>query len=469
MGECGLPAAALVKVGAMLGKRLISIAVTSMMAVSLLFASAPAEAATKPVKGATPTIFGGLYGGGQLHVKTGTWTSGATLKYKWRLDGVAIAGQKTKTLNVLDGYVGHEVSIVITGSKKGMKATTKASKDYSIGIIKISHQPVISGQMAVGSALTITDCGCTPTIQSKQVQWYRNGYAISGATGASYVLTSDDYGSIFSAQVTMGAPGYQSVTINTAPTAALQQQIQIVDNAQIDYDTLVAGSTLSIYPGSYNPGSVTLKYRWFANGSVIAGATGSTFTPDSTYSGDMISAEVTASAQGYSPVVQNTSAVGPIYSVQTFTSSSLDAYDYFLNCGGTGYHDCSQDIYGLSDNTNGMALYAGDYNSDVVAGMFGVSLPNIDPNSVIAWRITTKGWSGDGVYSPVILQSSSSSWLDVDVPSMAPLSNDGYATTDWFTTPMGGSDGHSFFWCVYNSDWGNYYVDNFVIEVEYLG
>ena len=445
--------------------------VTGFLATVLLIAFAavpvPAEAAQKAVKGATPTISGGFFGGGILAVRPGTWTAGAKLKIKWVSDGFVIPQAISRTLQVPSNLVGHTISVVVTGSKPGMKAASRSSKGYSIGLIYVGAKPQIVGDLSLGAALTLSECVCNPSIQTKQIQWYRSGVAIPGANANSYIMTADDFGAVISAQITVGVPGYQSVALNTDPTLQFLQTIQKLSSPIISYSSLAPGSLFTVQPGTYNPQQVSLNYQWLANGSPIAGQTGSTFSPDSSFGGKTITVVESASAAGYATLNQSTTAVGPILTIQTYTSSRLDASNYFLSCGGGGYRTCEQDVYGVSGNTLGERLYAGIYTSDAVSGMFGVSLPSIDPSKVLRWRVTTSGRSGLGVQAPGIMSSTSSSWYDLSTSSMSLLSKDGVAVSNWYTTPMG-SD-HSLYWGIFHSDWGSYYVDSFVIEVQYLG
>jgi hypothetical protein len=350
-----------------------------------------------------------------------------------------------------------------------MKSTTLSSIDYPVGIIEVTSQPSVSGNLTLGGALSISECDCTPRIQSRQIQWFKDGVAIAGANSTSYILTSNDYGSVFTAQIVMQVPGYASVTATTAPTQKMLQPIQALSKPSITYSALATGSTFTIQGGSYSPSQVSLAYTWFADGQQIPNQSGSSFTPGSEFGGKLISAQIVASANGYSSVTLKTDAVGPLLTVKTYTTTKLNPMTYFSNCGGTGYHTCARDSLGLSDNTNGMSVYASYSYSDSVCAMFGANVQDVDPSKMIRWRITAKGWAGSGVDRPALMPSTSTSWFDTVTSQMTLLSNDGTVTTNWLTTPMGGSQGHGLYWGVYHSDWGHYYIDYFQIEIQYYG
>jgi hypothetical protein len=97
-------------------------------------------------------------------------------------------------------------------------------------------------------------------------QWFRNGVAIGGATGASYEA---------------GLTGAYTVSITLGPNNAVSDPIQITVNSNPIAVITPAGST-AISPG----GSVVLNgstgtgysYKWYLNGSVIPGATSSSYT-----------------------------------------------------------------------------------------------------------------------------------------------------------------------------------------------
>ena len=75
--------------------------------------------------------------------------------------------------------------------------------------------------------------------------------------------------------------------------------------------TLV-GSVLTAVPGSWGPAPVTLAYQWFRDGTVISGATGTTYVLAGADNGKRISVEVTGSKPGYTPAAKRSAATAKV-------------------------------------------------------------------------------------------------------------------------------------------------------------
>lgn len=69
---------------------------------------------------ATPTISGTAKLGSTLTASAGVWTpTAATLTYRWKADGVDIAGATKKTLKVATSHIGKRITVTVTGSRTG--------------------------------------------------------------------------------------------------------------------------------------------------------------------------------------------------------------------------------------------------------------------------------------------------------------------------------------------------------------
>ena len=136
----------------------------------------------------------------------------------------------------------------------------------------VTTQPA-NASVADGAIATFTAAfSGTPTPTQ---QWFRNGAAISGATGLSYSLSSvlADTGSIFTCTATnaTGSVTTNAVTLTVtanlvAPSIATQPASQAVTEGQsVTFNVVAAGST-------------PLTYQWRRNGVSIVGATSSSYT-----------------------------------------------------------------------------------------------------------------------------------------------------------------------------------------------
>lgn len=70
------------------------------------------------------SFMGAPASGSTLTALPGKWDAGVSLSYAWLLDGLPIRGATARTLQLNDTFVGHLVSVRITGTKKGVGLLT---------------------------------------------------------------------------------------------------------------------------------------------------------------------------------------------------------------------------------------------------------------------------------------------------------------------------------------------------------
>jgi hypothetical protein len=108
---------------------------------------------------------------------------------------------------------------------------------------------------------------------SLSYQWYIDGSAVSGATGASWTFTSSSTGShtvyvTVTDSVRMQATSKNAtVTVNPALSVSVSPSPVVLDVGQSQ-----------TFTSSVSGGTSPYSYQWYLNGTVISGATGSTYT-----------------------------------------------------------------------------------------------------------------------------------------------------------------------------------------------
>jgi hypothetical protein len=201
-------------------------------------------------------------------------------------------------------------------------------------------------------------------------QWYLNGVAVAGATGASWAFTPSSPGSYTVYVKVTDNVGMQatsntaSVTVNAAPSVTVSSGSVTLDVGQSQ-----------IFTATVSGGTSTFSYQWYLDGGSVSGATGPswTYTPSSSSLGShSVYVKVTDSASTPVTVQSNTASVtvnaAPSVTVssgsvtldvgqsQVFTSSvtggtSPFAYQWFLN--GTAVSGATSSTWTFAPGSSG--------------------------------------------------------------------------------------------------------------------
>jgi len=205
---------------------------------------------------------------------------GTNPTYAWTVNGTGQGGNYD-TLNVASPAGSYTVSVTITSNAQCPSPAT-ATNTYNIFVrptpvpdvsITLSDDTVCENT-AVTFTAAPTNGGTAPTYQ-----WYLNGGQIAGATNTTYNTTPVSSTDIYSVTLTSNALCALPTTANeTVSVIVIPNAIPIVDISsnvgQIVCDNTPMTFTAAPTNGGNNPG-----YQWYLNGSLIAGATNSTYSP----------------------------------------------------------------------------------------------------------------------------------------------------------------------------------------------
>jgi hypothetical protein len=265
----------------------------------------------------TPTISGTAKVGSKLTASPGVWgPSPVTLQYQWYRSGAAISGATVSTYTPPRTDLGATLTVRVTGSKSGFTTVAKTSAPTSpLGFGTLTAPtPAITGTVRVGSKLTAVAGTWGPGSVVLTHQWYRSGVAISGATASTYVLAPTDLGALMTVKIAGKKSEFVSTTKTSPATVTVAGGVLSSAPTPTISGTPKVNVTLTAVPGTWGPGSVTLRYQWYRSGSVITGATASTYLLTANDLAKTITVRVTGSKTGYTSVAKTsagTSAVAP--------------------------------------------------------------------------------------------------------------------------------------------------------------
>lgn len=160
-------------------------------------------------------------------------------------------------------------------------------------------RPTIAGTPMMGYTLGLHTGTWSPGGGTYAYQWSANGVQIADATASTFTLTPAQVGKQMSVRVTASKTGYQSSSMTSEVTAAVQPGMVTNSVLPSIYGAQRVGATVGVNAGVWSPSSVVWTYRWFADGALIPGATTKTFVPGAALFGRSLQAEVTGSRDGY--------------------------------------------------------------------------------------------------------------------------------------------------------------------------
>jgi hypothetical protein len=147
--------------------------------------------------------------GTPLVATSGTWAPGdVSYSYQWNRNGVAIAGAVSSSYVPTAADSGCTVWVTITGTRPGYSTVAQTSNGVSVLGTLIPAPVAITGTPSVGQTLTASTVPWAPAQVSLSYRWYRGNTQISGATAATYELTTADVGQLVTVTVTGSEIGF---------------------------------------------------------------------------------------------------------------------------------------------------------------------------------------------------------------------------------------------------------------------
>ena len=214
--------------------------------------------------------------------------------------------------------------------------------------------------------------------------WHRDGVAVTGVTGTSYVLGQQDVGAVISVSVDGATSPTSAVVenINDLPTGA----VTLSGSAALGVALSVVTTTLADLDGLG-----MLNYQWLRDGTPIEGATAVSYTPGTPDAGTAIAATVSYT-DGQGTFEALTSAASTLHDEVPEPDAPAqpepqEALETALHLIGTAGPDLL--VGGAMDDV----IYAGQGNDTVIGGAGDDMLVGGDDNSDL--RDVIFGGAGD--------------------------------------------------------------------------
>ncbi len=209
-----------------------------------------------------------------------------TFSYQWLRGGSAISGATSSTYVVTSTDIGTVLSLQVTYTDGQSTAEGPLTSANTAAVVNTNDVPaglpVISGLAKEYETLTADTSGISDAdgVGTFSYQWLRGGSAISGAISSTYVVTSTDIGTVISLQVSYtDGQGTAEGPLTSANTATVVN----TNDAPVGLPT-VSGlaeedQTLTVDTSgiSDDDGLGAFSYQWLRSGSVISGATNTTY------------------------------------------------------------------------------------------------------------------------------------------------------------------------------------------------
>jgi len=219
--------------------------------------------------------------------------------YQWNRDGAAIEGATAETYTLSEADVGTNISVTVSYTD-GYGAAERVDSAETSDIAKANDAPsgslVISGTAVEGETFTLdtTSIADVDGVGTFSYVWMKDGSVLAGETGATYILTQADVGSVFSASVSYVDGLGVTETLSAEATAAVANVNDDPTGSLVISGDAQKGSILTLDSSSIadEDGLGTFAITWLSDDQEISGATGTTYTLTASEVGSSISATI---------------------------------------------------------------------------------------------------------------------------------------------------------------------------------
>jgi hypothetical protein len=252
------------------------------------------------------TVTGSRNVGQTLTADPGVWAPAeTTFTYQWLRSGHTIPGATSASYELVAADYGTKIDVKVTGSATGYltsSTTTKTSHSTAHQLLDAAPTPVIVGEVAVGSSLSVDAGTWQPEGVALKYQWRLDGHAIYHATHPTYTVPLSAVGKKLTVSVTGSLTGYATAVRTSNASISVPSLPFTTEGVATITGTAAVGKTLTAHAGTWSP-KASVSYRWYRDGVAISMATKSTYKVTSSSAGHTLTVRVTASRAGYTKTV----------------------------------------------------------------------------------------------------------------------------------------------------------------------
>jgi len=257
-----------------------------------------------------PTIAGTVSAGQQVTCNAGTWSeTTSTEAFTWALNGTAVTGARSKTLNLTGAQVGGSLTctIAVTSTRGAAGSATSAAVTVNPAPLTVLAAASIVGTPTVGQQLTCQSGVYSDTITGETFTWAAGGVTIANATSRTFTPTSVQGGAAVTCSIRATASVNRSVVTTSAAVTIARPALTSTSAPKIT-GTVKVNETVTCTSGTWSDTVTGETIQWFLGTTAIKGATSKTYLIPTTAAGSSLSCSTTASAAGNRTATAKTAA-----------------------------------------------------------------------------------------------------------------------------------------------------------------
>ncbi len=244
--------------------------------------------------------------GGSVTFSSTITYGGAAPTYQWKKNGNVITGATSSTYTTSAVASGDVFKCVLTSALSCAGPTTATSNSITMTVFPVTaptisiatnHGDSICTGHAIAFTSAITNGGTSPSYQ-----WLKNGNTIAGANGATYNTTTAINGDAFSCVVTSSyLCSTPSSDTSNSITLLVKPLLTPTTSITVNPGTSICLGDIATFNANITNGGNAPGYKWYKNGTAIAGGIYPTITVGSIANGDVIKCVLTSSEQCATP------------------------------------------------------------------------------------------------------------------------------------------------------------------------